>query len=47
VLDVDASDDPLSLSSFGSKQHTIPSRYVIALPTSEPTQYSNYNEFKV
>lgn len=47
VLDVDAGDDPFGLSDFGSKQHTIPARFVIALPTSEPSHYSTYNEFKV
>jgi len=47
VLDVDAGDDPLGLSGGGAKQHTIPARYVIALPTSEPSHYSAYNEFKV
>eukprot|EP00967_Tisochrysis_lutea_P021960 scaffold25008_cov31-Tisochrysis_lutea.AAC.4 len=46
VLDVDAGDDPLGLSGGGAKQHTIPARYVIALPTSEPSHYSAYNEFK-
>jgi len=47
VLDVDAGDEGgLMGAPAASKQHTVPAKYVIALPTSEPTAYSHYNEFK-
>ena len=47
VLDVDAGDELIagaSIASSSSRQHTLPSRYVLPLPLTEPSSYSAYNE---
>ena len=40
-LDADSSGDPTT-----SKQHTVPAKSVMPLPTSEPLAYTPYNEFQ-
>ena len=46
ILDEDDSDaDPWAQEATSQKQHQVPARFVLPLPQSEPSVYTQYNEF--